>query len=113
MGLNYARYLPAYLSEITHLQETLPRPMNFWSLVDSRSRLVTNLNPFGRVPFDQVCEETVNKDTQTEGGNKGFSLKAGVVSKYYIASEFGSIFWGSWEACMLNLSKSNSEDTDL
>lgn len=32
-------------------------------------------NPFGRVPIDQAIEETVNKDTQTSGGTRGFSLK--------------------------------------
>ena len=31
-------------------------------------------NPFGRVPVDQTCEETVNMDTQTSRGTKGFSL---------------------------------------
>ena len=37
-------------------------------------------NPFGRIPVDQTLEETVNKDTQTPGGTKGFSLKPGAVS---------------------------------
>jgi len=50
-------------------------------------------NPFGRVPVDQTCEEkNVNKDTQTAGGTKGFSLKPGAVSKYYIVSEYRSSF---------------------
>ena len=37
-------------------------------------------------------EETVNKDTQTAGGTKGFSLKPGAVSRYYITSEYKSSF---------------------
>jgi len=32
-------------------------------------------NPFGRVPVDQTCEETVNKDTQTAGAPKASVLK--------------------------------------
>lgn len=28
-------------------------------------------NPFGKIPFDQACEEIVNNDTQTPGGTKG------------------------------------------
>ena len=32
-------------------------------------------NPFGKIPVDQACEETVTGDTQTVGGKKGFSLK--------------------------------------
>ena len=69
-------------------------------------------NPFGRVPVDQTCEETVNKNTQTSGGTKGFSLKAGAVSKYYIVAEYRSIFLKQLKD-MLDLSKSNSEHTDL
>ena len=42
-------------------------------------------NPFG-------SQETVNKDTQAEGGTKGFSLKAGAVSKYYLIAKYHSIF---------------------
>ena len=32
-------------------------------------------NPFGCIPMDQTIEETINKDTQTPGGTKGFSTK--------------------------------------
>ena len=49
-------------------------------------------NPFGKVPVDQAFEETVNKDTQTAGGTKGFSFKAGAVSNYYLVAEYRSIF---------------------
>ena len=31
-------------------------------------------NPFGRIPFVQTIEETVNKDKQTAGGTKEFRL---------------------------------------
>ena len=49
-------------------------------------------SPFSKVPVDQACEETVNKGAQTAGGTKGFSLKAGAVSKYYLIAEYRSIF---------------------
>ena len=110
-NVNYARYLPAYLSEMTHLEETHPEAHEF---LKSGGFLVQigDQNPFGRVPVDQTCKETVNKDTQTAGGTKGFSLKAGAVSNYYIVSEFRSIFLKQLRD-MLNLSKSNSVHTDL
>ena len=41
-------------------------------------------NRFGRIPVDQTIEETANKDTQTAGGTKRFSLKAGIISIYYV-----------------------------
>ena len=53
-------------------------------------------NPFGRISVDQTIEETVNKDTQTEGGTKGFSLKAGAISRYYLTAKYRSV-------CLRNL----------
>ena len=50
------------------------------------------INPFGKIPADQTIEETINKDTQTPGGTKGFSLKYDAVQKYYINAEYRSIF---------------------
>ena len=50
-------------------------------------------NPFGKIPVDQTCEETVTRDTQTAGGTKGFSLKPKAVSKYYLVAEYRSIFF--------------------
>ncbi|KAJ8389319.1 hypothetical protein AAFF_G00121840 [Aldrovandia affinis] len=47
-------------------------------------------NPFGRIPVDQTIEETVNRDTQTAGGRKGFSLKQAAVERYYLTSEYRS-----------------------
>jgi hypothetical protein len=48
-------------------------------------------NTFGRIPVDQTIEETANKDTQTAGGTKRFSLKSAAVSRYYLTAEFRSI----------------------
>ena len=36
-------------------------------------------------------QQTINKDIQTAGGTKEFSLKARTVAKYYITSEYWSI----------------------
>lgn len=49
-------------------------------------------NAFGRIPVDQTCEEIVNRNTQTPGGTKGFSLKPAAVSKYYLIAETRSMF---------------------
>ena len=53
-------------------------------------------SPFGRIPVHKTMEETVNKDTQTAGGTKGFSLKPGTVSKYYPTAGYRS-------TCLKNL----------
>ena len=45
----------------------------------------------------------VSKDTQTAGGTKGFSLKAGAVSKYYIVAEYCSTFLNHLKEMLANL----------
>ena len=47
-------------------------------------------NQFGKVPIHQTIEETVNKETKTSGGTKGFSLKSATLTKYYINAEYRS-----------------------
>lgn len=44
-------------------------------------------NPFARIAVDQTTEETINKETQTAGGTRAFSLKPGTVSRYYLMAE--------------------------
>jgi len=48
-------------------------------------------NPFGKIPADQTIEETVNRDTKTPGGTKGFSLKSQSLSRYYMTAEYRSV----------------------
>ena len=71
-------------------------------------------NPFGKIPVDQACEETVNKDTQTPGGTKGFSLKLKAVNKHYLVAEYRyrCIFMRKLKD-MLHLSKSSCHNNDL
>ena len=38
--------------------------------------------------MDQTLEETINKDTQTPGGTRGFSLNKGAVARYYLTAEY-------------------------
>ena len=74
-NLNYARSLSAYVSEMSPLEKEHPEAFKcLKSGGFSVQKVESNL--FGKVPVDQACEETVNKDTQTAGGTKGFSLKA-------------------------------------
>ena len=48
--------------------------------------------PFGRIPVDQMIDETVNKDTQTPRGPRGFRLKPGAVSRYYLTAEYRAVY---------------------
>ena len=38
--------------------------------------------------MDQTIEETINKDTQTPDGTKGFSTKSSDASRYYITADY-------------------------
>ena len=46
-----------------------------------------NEHPFARIAVDRTTEETVNKDTQTAGGTRGFSVKPSAMSRYYLTVE--------------------------
>jgi hypothetical protein len=82
----YAHYLPVYNAQMTQLVITEPAVhahfLDGGFLVQRNSH-----NPFGKIPADQVTEETVNKDTQTPGGTKGFNLNPAAIKRYYLTAE--------------------------
>ena len=64
---------PVYYAEMSRLQ--LDHPEVYEQSMQGGSTVqLGEKNPFGRIPVDQTLEETVNMDTQTAGGTKGFSL---------------------------------------
>ena len=81
--INYAMYLPVYYAQMSHLQETSP-VLHDHSLNGGFSVQLRNEHPFARIAVDSTTDETVNKDTETTGGTRGFSLKSGAVSRYYL-----------------------------
>ena len=87
--LNSTKYLPVYYCQMTRLSETHPE-VHQHMLEGGFSVQLGATNTFGRLPVDQTIEETVNKDTQTAGGTKGFSLKPAAVSRYYVTAEYRS-----------------------
>ena len=88
---NYARYLSVYYSEMTNLEKEHPEIHNYLKDGGFSVQIGSN-NPFGKIPVDQTVEETVNKDTQTAGGTKGFSLKPNAISRYYHTAEYRSSY---------------------
>lgn len=74
---------------MTKLEED--HPTSYQQVLEGRfSVQLSENNTFGRIPVDQTVEETVNRDTQTPGGTRGFSLKPTAVSKYYLTAEHRS-----------------------
>ena len=84
--LNYARFLSYYYAQMSRLSSDHPEVHEYF-MQGGFSVQLGGKNPFGRIPVDQTIEETVNKDTQTPGGTKGFSLNPGAVTRYYLTSE--------------------------
>ena len=85
--INYARFLPYYYATMSRLHVDHPGVYDEFTK-GAFSVQIGDKNPFGRIPVDQAIEETVNKDTQTPGGTKGFSLKGGAVRRYYLNAEY-------------------------
>ena len=110
-NINYARYVSAYLSGMSHLPEEHPDVFKYVSS-GGLSVQLSSSHLFGRVPVDQTCEETVNKDTQTSGGTKGFSLKPNAVSKYYLVVEYRSTFVGQLKGTV-HINNSIPQHNDL
>ena len=89
--LNYARYLTYYFATMCRLSMDYPDVYQHFMQGGISVQIGTS-NPFGKIPCDQTIEETINKDTQTAGGTKGFSLKSGAVKMYYLNAEHRSLF---------------------
>ena len=49
-------------------------------------------HPFDRIPVDQTMDDIVNPDTQTAEATKGFGLKRPAVERYYLTSEYYSVY---------------------
>lgn len=75
-ALNYAKYMSVYKSDLKNLPEEQPDGHRYMESGGFSVQMSSN-NPFDRIPVNQALEKNVNKDTQTAGGTKVFSLKSG------------------------------------
>jgi len=81
---------------MSHLEDEHPGIFTYLKSVGFAVQLRED-NPFDKIPVDQACKETVNKDTQSPGGTKGFSLKPKAINKYRLVAEYRSIFYEEFE----------------
>ncbi len=85
--INYLWFFPVYLRDMTQLETDHPKTFNFF-LQGGFAVQIRHCNSFGKI---QVLQSKNGKiDSQTPGGTKFFSLKAGTVSRYYITAEYRS-----------------------
>jgi len=80
---NYARYLPVYILHILQLPTT--HPAAHQQLVAGEFAVQRSKgNTYGHILHDQTIKVTINKDTKTQGGIIGISLKPGAVFKWMV-----------------------------
>jgi len=89
--VNYARYAPVYYYDMLSLEQTHPEVHEAFN-TGYFSIQLHSTNSFSRLPVDEVIEKTINLDTQTAGGTKGFSRKSNTVEKYYLTCDARSLF---------------------
>lgn len=109
--VNYSRYLSYHFLELSKLKKDIPFVHQYFVDGGFSVQLRSN-NGFSRIPVDQAIEETVNKDTQTPGGTKGFSLKKQAVARYYVNAEHRASALGNLRS-VLSSSERNQCHPDL
>ena len=77
--VNYARFMSYYHATMSRLPIDYPE-VHQQFMKGGFSVQLGSQNPFGRITVDQTIEETVNRDTQTAGVTKGFSMLIGISS---------------------------------
>ena len=110
--VNYARFLTYYYAMMSRLPTEHPEVHKHF-MQGGFSVQIGSKNPFGRIPVDQTIEETINKDTQTPGGTKGFSLKGGAVAMYYLTSEYRSRYLRQLRAMVVGQKYTDFSHPDL
>ena len=79
---NYARYLPVYWIEMSQLLITT-HPYVFNELINGHFGVQRqDSHGFAQVACDMTIEQTVNRDTKTSGGVKGFSNNQGATDRW-------------------------------
>ena len=81
--INYSRYLTYYFAQMSRLEYENPYVYNNFMSGGFSVQIGTE-NTFGKILVDQTIEETINKDTKTQGGTCRFSLNEGTIRCYYL-----------------------------
>jgi hypothetical protein len=82
---NYARYLPAYWTEMCNLKRTHPLAYEEFHIRGSWTIQRQDKFPFASIACDQGLEETLNRDTKIQGGIRHFTLIRSAVLRWLYA----------------------------
>lgn len=82
--VNYARWLPVYISDMHSLQDNHPevhREFSSGNFGVSRAK-----QPFAQVWTDMALEQSINRDSKSKGGIVGISTKENAVERWFLTS---------------------------
>ena len=80
--LNYAKYMTAMLGEMLNLEQNHPNVCR--EFVAKNFCVKLSPHSFSSVEADKVIETTINRDTKTSVGLKGFSMTINTVNKWIL-----------------------------
>ena len=97
---NYARYLPAYWTEMRNLKMTHSLAYEEFQVRGSWTIQRQDKWPFASIACDQGLEETLNRDTKIQGGIRHFTLiRSAVLRWLYAQPECAEIARACEEMC--------------
>lgn len=82
--INYARYLPAYIAEMSNLPATHPTIHESFSRGEFVAQRQSD-HAFSQIACDMVIEQTINRDSKTKGGMSGITLSKGGVNRWLLS----------------------------
>ena len=82
--VNYARYLPAYISEMDNLSITHPVICDSFLAGDFVVQRQDRYG-FAQIACDMAIEQTCNRGSKTKEGMKGLTLKKGAVNRWLLS----------------------------
>ena len=110
---NYARYLPAYWTEMCNLKVTHPLAYEEFQMRGSWTIQRQDKWPFASIACDQGLEETLNRDTKIQGGIRRFTLiRSAVLRWLYAQPERAEIARICEEMCGLERSDRKPKELD-
>lgn len=82
--VNYARWLPVYLSDMNMLE--LNHPQVYQEFIAGNHSISRSKQPFAQVWPDMALEQSINLDSKSKGGIVGMSTKEDAVERWFLTS---------------------------
>lgn len=80
--INYARWLPVYLSDMNMLETSHPEV--YKEFIDGNHSVSHSKQPFAQVWTDMTLEQSINLDSKSKGDIIGMSTKEDAVDRWFL-----------------------------